>query len=191
MKRYGLLIGVLCCGLALFTGCGQQGDEVKQPDNSGDIRAELNPVVRDVTKPIGTYTNALTFLYNQDEALNDGIEMVAFDFSKCDNLTDEEKTALMQYLANEWGVSCSESNFEQLKADGLIIVEENGFARFEKGLLVTVETDGTLEGAEKKEDFVFSVGKYRSSLGAYWLSDCKAIFNGKEWSYTIGAHMIS
>ncbi len=191
MKRYGLLIGILCCSLALFIGCGQQGDVGKQPDNPGDIRAELNPVVRDVAKPIGTYTNALTFLYNQDEALNDGIEMVAFDFSKCGNLTNDEKTALMKYLANEWGVSCSESNFEQLKADGLITVEENGFTRFEKGLLVTVETDGTLEGAEKKEDFVFTVGKYRTSLGAYWLSDCKATFNGKEWSYEIGAHMIS
>lgn len=190
MKKYPLLALALA-GAMFAAGCGNGEEAIKQPDNQGESREVLSQTVNDWTKPIGIYAHALNFLYHQDEGLNDGIEMVAFDFSHCENLTAEEKTMLMEYLAGEWGVPYMESDYEQLKKDKYIQVDENGFASFEKGILVSLDAKGTLEDAAKGEAFLFTVQKYRTSLGAYWLVDCSAQFDGNEWSYKIGSQAIS
>ena len=190
MKKYSFLAMVLA-GAVMFAGCGNAVEPNKPQDSQVENQAKLSASVNNWNKPIGIYANALNFLYQQDEGLNDGIEMVAFDFSGCQNLTDEDKAALMLYLANEWGLPYMESNLAQLKEDGYIKVDENGFTSFEKGILVSIDASGTLQEAENGEDFVFTVEKYRTSLGAYWLADCKATFDGKEWAYHIGSHAIS
>ena len=194
MKKYTFLAMALA-GAMLLAGCGNQGNADKQQDNpliTPEVnQEELSPRVNDWTRPIGVYANALDFLYHQDEGLNDGIEMVAFDFSGCTNLSQEDKTALMEYLADKWGVPYMKSNLAQLKEEGYIKVDENGFTSFEKGILVSIDASGNLQEAADGEDFVFTVEKYRTSLGAYWLADCKATFDGTEWAYHIGSHAIS
>ena len=50
-----------------------------------------------------------------------------------------------------------------------------------------------MEGVYSLTPVTFTAQKWRSSLGAYWFSDCTAVQNAVgEWSdYTIGAEMIS
>ena len=178
MKKFWFFSGILLLILSLCAGCGANNHGLPK---DGEARA----IVMDMTTVPGLYVAALEELYHKDAALNNNIEMVAFDFSRCSNLTNEEKAALMDYVSKEWNLTCWEGTFAELKEKGHI-TEEDGFHRFEKGILISVETEQVEENA-----FTFSVGKFRSSLGAYMLCDCEASFGDGVWSYTVGAEMIS
>lgn len=182
MKKSLLLLVSLLCVAAVFTACGKEKEEENDPQYG---------YVIDYAKPAGLYAQVLDDLYAKDPALNEDIDIVAFDLSKCYNLTDEEKNSLMVITAAKWDKMFIQGTFEQLKLEGHITTDENGGTRFDRGILITIETDESNTPEAGKKEFTFSAGKYRSSLGAYYFTDCTGTFNGKDWTYTIGAEAIS
>lgn len=133
----------------------------------------------------GLYMQVFLELYARDEGLNDGISLLAVDLTEAGSLSEAEKTALLYLLQNGTGVEARPATFDGLVAEGLI-VEEDGFYRFEKGLLLSLAV--TEQG---ENSLAFTAEKWRSSLGAYFFTDCAAEREGLAWSYTIGAEAIS
>lgn len=133
------------------------------------------------------YCQALRDLWEADPGLNSGAELLAFDWTGCAGLTEQEQEGVMENLGTQLGLDTRRGTLEELAEEGLIQVDpDSGFQRFPAGLLLTVE-DGTRgDGAR-----TFSVTKYRSSLGAYKFCDCTARQEGDHWSYTVGVEMTS
>jgi len=137
---------------------------------------------------VGFYLQIIDDLFKEDEALNDGIETLVFDLNEASNLSAAERSAVLYVAGLLYQVETREGTYEQLCDEGAI--RQNGdspLMAFEKGLLVAFS-----DMAFASEDtFTFSVQKWRSSLGAYIFTDCEAARQGNEWSYTVGATMIS
>lgn len=185
MKKTLLLCLFLAASLAVFAGCGQE-DRMNVPSDEENVPQQQTTKMDLSTIP-GFYGQVLADLYQVDAGLNEDIELVAFDFSQCNNLTDKEKEDLMVYLSNQWQLPYKKGTLEELKTAGDITVKD-GFVSFDKGILISLKSSAS---SEEKKEFSFSAQKYRSSLGAYLFSDCKATFDGKQWNYTIGNEMIS
>lgn len=144
---------------------------------------EYIKVVEQKDDMVGFYETVFNELWETDKALNANIDMVAFDLSNADNLTDTEKNALIYILGNTFGLQTVTGTFEQLCDEGYIDKEN---LVFENGILLKLEV---LELAE--DSFKFNAEKWRSGLGAYSFHDCTAKKTTNGWEYTIGSEMIS
>jgi len=163
-------------------------------------------IVRDSSPDLlGLYLALFDALWVEDVGLNNGISVLAFQFSDtfCGlplappstaapavtsqfALTQAQKNALLYILQNRYGYESFESDHDALLADGYIVKEENGFAHFPGGLLFELRIE-----EDYADGFRFSFSKWRSGLGAYIFTDCKATCTGGTWSYTIGPHAIA
>ena len=108
------------------------------------------------------------------------------DLSNVTNLSEEEKEALLEKVAGEYSVETKAATYEELVSEGAILNPDE-FPEFEKGLLFSFD-DFEAEGDTIK----FTIGKWRTALGAYFFTDCEAVKgeNG-NWTYTVGAFAIS
>jgi len=129
-------------------------------------------------------------LWAKDAGLNEGISVLAFELSGSDcpyALTQAQKNALFYILGSRLGYDVFESDFETLQTENYIIKEpDSPMLHFPGGLffqLTISEWDNN--------SFTFEFSKWRSSLGAYFLAECKAVCKSNSWSYTVGAEMIS
>lgn len=130
----------------------------------------------------GLYLKALEDLWNTDTALNDSIESVSVDLSNAPGgLTDGQKDAIAWIFAARHQAECLTMTYSQLRDEGYLTAAENAgdasgkepAMQWENGILFTVEAP---EQAPSAEDGTlwFSVGKWRSPLGARRLENCKA-----------------
>lgn len=140
-------------------------------------------IIKEEDNLIGFYLDVLKDLFETDPGLNDKIEIAAFDLSQANNLSDEEKEAFIWMAQNIVGCETRAATYDELVEEGLIDIES---MHFETGLLFKLETEKIDEN-----HFTFTMQKWRSGLGAYWFSDCKAVKQGNQWTYEIGAEMIS
>lgn len=140
-------------------------------------------VVKEEDNLIGFYLDVLKDLFETDPGLNDQIEIAAFDLSQAMNLSDTEKEAFIWMAQSIVGCETRAATYDELVEEGLID-KENLY--FETGLLFKIETEVVDEN-----HFNFTMQKWRSGLGAYWFSNCKAVRNENQWTYEIGAEMIS
>lgn len=140
-------------------------------------------VVKEEDNLIGFYLDVLKDLFDTDPGLNDKIEIAAFDLSQAVNLSEAEKEAFIWMAQQIVGCETRAATYDELVEEGLIDVE-NLF--FETGLLFKIEAEVIDEDL-----FTFTMQKWRSGLGAYWFSDCKAVKKDNQWTYEIGAEMIS
>ena len=159
----------------------------------------------ETTDLLGMYLNLFDALWVEDAGLNDGISVLAFQFSDtfCGlplappstpapavasqfALTQAQKNALLYILQHRYGYESFESDHDALLADGYIVKEENGFAHFPGGLLIELRIE-----EDYANGFRFSFSKWRSGLGAYIFTDCEATCADGTWSYTIGPHAIA
>lgn len=150
----------------------------------------------------GLYLEVLNDLWMKDSGLNDGAAYVSVDLSKAPGeLTDGEKSAIAWIFAGTHNAQGLTLNSEELAENGYLTKVETGgnsdkapLYRWDDGVLFSIT------GEEWNENDIFSLpvlkfsaGKWRSPLGAYFFSGCKAVWpaKGKWESYTIGAEAIS
>ena len=138
------------------------------------------------------YLEVLEDLWEADEGLNGDITAVSVDLAGT-SLSPSEQAAVRWLFEEECRVPALDLSMEELDAKGYLTHEENGFTHWKDGGYMAI-TEGELEGTYNGMVPVkFDAWKWRSSLGAYFFSDCTSARNGMgSWSdYQVGAHMIS
>lgn len=146
----------------------------------------------------GLYLQVLDDLWEKDSGLNSGAELVSVDLSKAPGgLTDSEQSAIAWRFGELHGVTPLLATMEELKEGGYLtetkMSETASFYEWEDGVYCSI-TDDSLEGEVFSLPVLkFTAHKWRTPLGAYWLSDCWAVWpEFGTWSgYDIGAEMIS
>ncbi|HIS61363.1 MAG TPA: hypothetical protein IAC14_03790 [Candidatus Scybalomonas excrementigallinarum] len=135
------------------------------------------------TSPLFLYEKALEELIDTDKGLNTSITQAVFCLDGITNLTVMEKEALVYLGSDLLDVPVRQGTFKQLEDENLI---QNG--TFTNDIYIEI-TGENLNPSGKK--VTFSMEKYRSGDGAYFLLDCIGNYKKGTWSYTIGSHAIS
>ena len=149
--------------------------------------AQYIQVIEQSDDLIGLYKTVFKDLFETDKGLNDDITMVALDLTKAENLTTQDKNALVYLIGTMTGLETRLATYEELVNEKLISTDAQGIpGSFEKGILVSFEISDV-----KEDSFNFTATKWRGPLGAYIFSDCTAKKVGNTWSYKVGAHAIS
>lgn len=130
------------------------------------------------------YTNVIREIYKTDDGLNSGMEMIAFDLSGVNNITESEKAALMYQIGGEYGYMTVSGTFDELASEGYINKEQ---LSFDKGILITI----TQNNSDNADSFTFSAKKWRGGDGAVFFDNCKAEKKDGNWQYTLGGFAIS
>lgn len=151
----------------------------------------------------GLYLQVLDDLWRKDPGLNEDISQVALDLSRAPGeLTEGEKLALVHRFGELHGVEAFAATFEELKEQGYLTFEPLGdgapegaaFVHWEDGCFFSIEpNEGHEEEVYSLPVIFFNGSKWRSSLGAYCLYDCSAMWaEGGTWTgYQTGSEMIS
>ena len=144
----------------------------------------------------GLYLQVLEDLWNKDEGLNGGAELVSVDLSKAPGgLTAGEKAAIAYLFAQKHGVQGLTLTFDELREEGYLAGEKTENAKmaysFPNGLLFTVTPDESADGNDSVPVIAFAAQKWRSPLGAYSFTNCAASRSGNGWEYSVGAEMIA
>ena len=152
------------------------------------------------------YLRVLEDLWEVDRGLNErGVEIIGVDLSKT-SLSPAEQSAAAWIFAESHGAEAAQGTWEALLEDGYITAEPISFTgsgtdlaeprgyfyEWKNGCFFSI-TEKPMEGVYHLTPVTFDARKWRSSLGAYFFSDCTAIQNAVgEWSdYHIGSEMIS
>lgn len=141
----------------------------------------------------GLYLQVLEDLWNEDDGLNGGAEVVSVDLSKAPGgLTAGEKAAIAYVFAQKHGVQGLTMTFDELREEGYLTGEklEDGSTAysFANGLLFTITPEETQDNGAS---VCYSAGKWRSPLGAYYFTNCTASRGDSGWEYSVGAELIS
>ena len=144
----------------------------------------------------GLYLQVLEDLWNTDDGLNGGAEVVSVDLSKAPGgLTAGEKAAVAYVFAQKHGVQGLTLTFDELREEGYLAGEKTENAKmaysFPNGLLFTVTPDESADGNDSAPVIAFAAEKWRSPLGAYSFTNCAASRSGNGWEYSVGAEMIA
>lgn len=139
------------------------------------------------------YVEACLELWEKDSGLNHKAELLAFDFTDCNTLDQTQRQLLMEAVGEQLDLEVREGTFEQLFEEGLIVCpdpeKQPHWCEFPTGLLISLE-----DARQEDGSITFTLEKWRTPLGAYWLYDCTAISDDgvpETWTYTVGAEMIS
>lgn len=143
----------------------------------------------------GLYLQVLADLWDRDEGLNGGAELVSVDLSEAPGgLTAGEKAAIAYVFAQKHSVQGLTMTFDELREEGYLTGEKLGDGStaysFTNGLLFTITPEETQENGAS---VCFSAQKWRSPLGAYCLGACQAVCteDGRWNGYSIGVEAIS
>ena len=143
-------------------------------------------------KMLNFFIEVLEDLWEVDDGLNSGAVMLSVDLSGT-SLSPSEQAAVRWVFGNKCRISdVLDLSMEELKKEDYIKVEEDHFTHWEDGVYIAI-TEEEMEGTYSLRPVTFDAWKWRSSLGAYFFSDCTALQNAMgRWSdYRIGAEMIS
>ena len=156
----------------------------------------------------GLYLNVLNDLWAKDAGLNDGVEYVSVDLSRAPgSLTDGEKAAIAWIFGGRHNAAPLTLSSEELAEQGYLTEislsymgkggssDENArkIYQWNDGLLFTI-TDNSTEGDIYSLPVIkFDAMKWRTPLGAYYFSDCSAVWPqmGTWSSYNVEHEMIS
>lgn len=120
-------------------------------------------------------------IYEMDSGLNHGIEYLVMDMSELKVLTDQGKSVLMGLLQEHTGIETITKEAAEKKEE--VLLSKNVF---ENGLVITLKSSD-----ETNNEFIFSIGKWRSATGAIFSSDNKAFYENDQWDYEPGRWAIS
>jgi len=175
------------------------------PMNFGGVTA-IEPLAYGFDDRCTLYLRVLEDLWEKDSGLNGGVEVIGVDLSQT-SLNPAERSAVAWAFAENHGAELLESSLESLMEQGVISAHpltasgsgadpnepKYYFYEWENGIHFSV-TEQEMEGVyHGLIPVTFTAQKWRSSLGAYWFSDCTALQSALgEWSdYSIGSEMIS
>lgn len=150
----------------------------------------------------GLYLQVLEDLWETDAGLNSdsGLACIGVDLSQAPGgLTEGEKAAVAWRFAENHGKSLVTGTWQDLVDQAYITSEsldgsDAQFMHWEDGVLFSITPGSGHEGeAYSLPILFFNAEKWRSSLGAYFFSDCSCLWpEGGTWNtYQIGAEMIS
>ena len=151
------------------------------------------------------YLDVLKDLWAVDSGLNDGVEVIGVDLSQT-SLSPAEQAAVAWVFTSSHDAELAEGSLEELIEQGWITATplsgsgsgtdlrepKHYFYEWENGCHFSI-TEQPMEGVYSLTPVTFDAMKWRSSLGAYFFSDCTAVQSALgAWSeYQIGAEMIS
>lgn len=195
----GMLLEVSCDGTVMETWPAQLGEVCSITAWSQGTEKNPAGAYYDLC---GLYLQVLEDLWNTDAGLNsgDGLAYIGVDLSQAPGgLTEGEKSALAWRFAQNHGKALVTGTWQELTDQGYITGEplEGSDARFmqwEDGVLFSITAaDAPADQAYSLPALFFNAEKWRSSLGAYFFSDCSALWpeTGTWTAYTIGSEAIS
>jgi len=157
----------------------------------------------------GLYLEVLEDLWNKDAGLNEEIQYISVDLTDAPgNLTDGEKAAIAWIFGGKHGVQALTLTSEELKEQGYyteIVYTGTGLPMssddnrpkaymWEDGVLFTIIDNMGQDAATYSLPVIkFDAWKWRTPLGAYFFSNCSAVWPQMgTWSdYNIEHEMIS
>lgn len=157
----------------------------------------------------GLYLQVLEDLWNADAGLNNEIQYISVDLTDAPgNLTDGEKAAIAWIFGGRHGVEALTLTSEELKEQGYyteivytgtglpMSVDDNRPKAYmwDDGVLFTIIDNMGQDAATYSLPVIkFNAWKWRTPLGAYFFSDCSAVWPQMgTWSdYNIEHEMIS
>ena len=157
----------------------------------------------------GLYLQVLEDLWNADAGLNNEIQYISVDLTDAPgNLTDGEKAAIAWIFGGRHGVEALTLTSEELKEQGYyteivytgtglpMSVDDNRPKAYmwDDGVLFTIIDNMGQDAATYSLPVIkFNAWKWRTPLGAYFFSDCSAVWPqmGMWSSYNIENEMIS
>ena len=157
----------------------------------------------------GLYLQVLDDLWNADAGLNNEIQYISVDLTDAPgNLTDGEKAAIAWIFGGKHGVEALTLTSEELKEQGYyteivytgtglpMSVDDNRPKAYmwDDGVLFTIIDNMGQDAATYSLPVIkFNAWKWRTPLGAYFFSDCSAVWPqmGTWNSYNIEHEMIS
>lgn len=157
----------------------------------------------------GLYLQVLEDLWNADAGLNNEIQYISVDLTDAPgNLTDGEKAAIAWIFGGRHGVEALTLTSEELKEQGYyteivytgtglpMSVDDNRPKAYmwDDGVLFTIIDNMGQDAATYSLPVIkFNAWKWRTPLGAYFFSDCSAVWPqmGTWSSYNIEHEMIS
>ena len=158
---------------------------------------EVRVLEEDFDNLASLYLDVLEDLFEKDPALSENISIMGLDLSQT-SLSDAERAAIGWYLPCLHGsIECVSGTLEAMIDWGYITGEpldtadapsDAIFWHWEDGCHFSIVEESLEDGV-----LTFDAQKWRSSLGAYFFSDCTALrsADGTWAKYTIGAEMIS
>lgn len=152
----------------------------------GQIYASKIETVSREDDMVSLYLDILKQVYEEDEGLNGDISMIALDLSKADNLSKGEKDAILYKALQLFGMEVVPGTFEELKEQGHIVLEEDGFPVFPEGVLLEIKPVEV-----EKDSFRFEASKWRSGLGAVFYTDCRAWKADGKYTFELGGYAVS
>ncbi len=147
----------------------------------------------------GLYLQVLDDLWEKDPGLNSDITIAGLDLSQAPGgLLDSEKSALAWRFGELHGVQVVQGTFQELAEQGYLTAVTEGerpLYQWEEGCLFTLSLNHDHDGEVYSglPILFFDAQKWRSPLGAYYFSDCSAVWSEMgTWStYKIGSEAIS
>ena len=156
----------------------------------------------------GLYLQVLNDLWDKDSGLNEGITYISVDLTDAPgNLTEGEKAAIAWIFGGIHGVETLTLSSQELKEQGYlteIVTSGNGIAlsgenrpkayMWEDGVLFTIVDNMGEDAAVYSLPVIkFNAWKWRTPLGAYFLSNCSAVWPqmGTWTTYNVEHEMIS
>ena len=157
----------------------------------------------------GLYLQVLEDLWNADPGLNSEIQYISVDLTDAPgNLTDGEKAAIAWIFGGKHGVQALTLSSEELKEQGYFTeivytgtrmpmsVDDDRPKAYlwEDGVLFTIIDNMGQDAVSYSLPVIkFNAWKWRTPLGAYWFSNCSAVWPQMgTWStYNIEHEMIS
>ena len=157
----------------------------------------------------GLYLQVLEDLWNADAGLNNEIQYISVDLTDAPgNLTDGENAAIAWIFGGKHGVEALTLTSEELKEQGYyteIVYTGTGLPMsaddnrpkaymWDDGVLFTIIDNMGQDAATYSLPVIkFNAWKWRTPLGAYFFSDCSAVWPqmGTWSSYNIEHEMIS
>ena len=157
----------------------------------------------------GLYLQVLEDLWNADPGLNSEIQYISVDLTDAPgNLTDGEKAAIAWIFGGKHGVQALTLSSQELQEQGYfteIVYTGTGLPissddnrpkayLWEDGVLFTIIDNMGQDAVSYSLPVIkFNAWKWRTPLGAYWFSNCSAVWPqmGTWSSYNIEYEMIS
>ena len=132
------------------------------------------------------YLDVIDDLYGASAALNDGIDTVGLDLSGAPNLSDDQKAAVADAVADKYGMTVVNGTWAELAEQGYI---DGDKLFFPTGVFISVTAD---EKSVKDDSFTFDTEKWRSGTGAIFYTGCSAARGSDgSWSWEPGGFAIS
>lgn len=146
----------------------------------------------------GLYLRVLDDLWEKDAGLNGDAVFTSVDLSEAPgDLTDAEKAAVAYAFSVRHGTLSLRLTYDELLEGGYLAEvtpegAEHPAYMWEDGVLFRIRASED-SGSYSLSIIHFNAEKWRSPLGAYFLSDCTAAWpeNGTWESYSIGSEAIS